>query len=184
VVEGVEAVLVLPGVDDLAVELRRGVEVVVVVVEAGLLQRNRLFRAEHAEGGAGLHAQLAHRADHLGHGGDVLVLGRAPGRAHAEARRAGRLGRGGAGAHLVHREQLVRLEAGVEARRLRAVGAVLGATAGLDREQGRDLHLGRVEMLAVRGLRAEQQLRQGQVEQRLHLGAAPVVTQGDGHDYP
>ena len=35
----VEAILILAGVDHLAVELRRGVEVVVVVVEAGVLQR-------------------------------------------------------------------------------------------------------------------------------------------------
>ena len=40
----VEAVLVLARVDDLAVELGRAVEVVVVVVEAGVLERLRLRR--------------------------------------------------------------------------------------------------------------------------------------------
>ena len=38
----VQAILEFARVDDLAVELRRGVEVVVVVVQAGVLQRVRL----------------------------------------------------------------------------------------------------------------------------------------------
>ena len=56
----VEAVLELAGVDDLVVELRRGVEVVVVVVEAGGLQRLRLGARQHAERGAGFQPERLH----------------------------------------------------------------------------------------------------------------------------
>jgi hypothetical protein len=52
--ERVEPVLVGAGGNDLAVKLRRGVEVVVVVVEPRPLQPLRLRAVEHAEGDAGL----------------------------------------------------------------------------------------------------------------------------------
>ena len=68
-----------------------------------------------------------------------------------------------------------RLEAGVVVRRLRAVGAVLGAAAGLHRQQRAELHLvGRV-VLAVDELRAQDQLRQRQVVDRANLGERVVV---------
>ena len=102
---------------------------------------------------AGLQAQRLDRAHHLDHLLDVAVLGRAPGRAHAEARGAGRLGalRGfAAPSSGVH--QLGGLDAGVVVRRLRAVAAVLGAAAGLDRQQRGQLHVvaGRCSRCTVR----------------------------------
>ncbi len=60
---------------------------------------------------------------------------------------------------------------------LAAVAAVLGAAAGLDREQARELHLVGVEVAPVHGLGAEQKIVEGQVVDRLRLGARPVVAQ-------
>ncbi len=75
--ERVQSVLERARRDDLVVVLRRGIDVVVVVVEAGVLQLDGLVGREHAERGARLHAERAHFANHLGDGGDLLRLGRA-----------------------------------------------------------------------------------------------------------
>ena len=175
VFERVQAVLDLAGVDDRVVELRIGVDVVVVVVEPGGLECRRLLAAEHAQRGAGLEAERLHFADHRGDLGDVAVLGRTPRRAHAEARGTGGLGLPGLLQHRLGAHQLRGIDPGVVALRLRTVGTVLRAAAGLDRQQGADLHLGRVEAAAVDLGGAEQQLRERQVEQRLDLAQAPVV---------
>jgi hypothetical protein len=147
--QGVEALLVGAGGDDLVVVVRAGVEVVIVVVEAGVLQGHGLVRRQHAQGGAGLQAQGLHAADHGGQLGQVAVLQVAPGGAHAEALRpvAG-LARALA-ITLVGVHQLLGLHAGLEVGRLAAIAAVLGAAAGLDRQQLRQLHLGGVEPAAV-----------------------------------
>src|SRR5262249_137724 len=72
---------------DRAVIFRRGVEVMVVIVEAGCLEPPRLALREHAERGAGLEPDrfdgFDHRADLL----EVAVLRLTPRRAHAEAAR-------------------------------------------------------------------------------------------------
>ena len=60
---------------------------------------------------------------------------------------------------------------------LGAIGAILRAAAGLDRQQRRDLDLGRIEEQAMRLLRPEHQLGEGQREQRRDLRAGPVVAQ-------
>ena len=72
---------------DLAVELGRGIEVVVVVVETGLFQAFGLARPEHAQRRAGLESERLDRAHHRQHRFELALLGPAPGRAHAEARR-------------------------------------------------------------------------------------------------
>ena len=72
--ERVEPILVGARGDDLAVELRRGVDVVVVVVEAGVLELVRLLGREHAERRAGLHAERAHFANHRRDGFDVCFF--------------------------------------------------------------------------------------------------------------
>ncbi len=51
------------------------------------------------------------------------------------------------GEHGVERHQLFRAHAGLVVRALRAIGAVLRAAAGLDRQQRRNLHLGGFEIL-------------------------------------
>jgi hypothetical protein len=96
--EGVEPVLVVASRDDRAVVLGCGVEVVVVVVEAGVAQLLGLAILEHPERAAGLQAQRLHRAHHVDDGGHVARLRAAPRRAHAEAR--GTVGLGGRGRRL------------------------------------------------------------------------------------
>ncbi len=60
-------------------------------------------------------------------------------------------------------------------RRLRAIAAIFGTTAGLDGQQGGKLHLVRVEMFAVNLLRAVQQIGERQLEQGLHVCHAPAL---------
>ena len=175
--EGIEPVGVGARGDDLAVEFRRSVEIVVVVVEAGGFQPRRLIGTEHTQRGAGLQAQRLDAFDHGADGFEIALLRRTPRGAHAEARSAAGLGRTRLGKHRLDRHQLLGLDAGVVLRRLRTIGAVLRAAAGLDRQQCRDLHLGRVEMRAVRLRRAEHQFGERKREQRPHLGAGPVMTQ-------
>ena len=148
-VERVEPLLIGARGDDLAVEFRRGVEIVVVVIETGCFSRRACVFGQHAERHAGLEPHRAHALDHGADLVEVAVLRLAPGRAHAEAAGAGILGGLRLGQHLVEAHQLLGLDAGVVFRALRAIGAVLRAAAGLDRQQRRDLHLGGVEILPV-----------------------------------
>jgi hypothetical protein len=163
------------GGDHPAVEVGCGVEVVVVVVEAGVGELLGLAFLQHAQGHAGLQAERLHLAHHLEHRGEVLVLRPAPGGTHAEAAGAARLGRARVGEHLVDREQALAGETAVVAGGLRAVAAVFRAAAGLDREQGGALHFLRVEVAAMHLLGAEDELEQGQLEERLDLGGRPLV---------
>ena len=72
----------------------------------------------------------------------------------------------------LHVQQLLALEPGVVADALRAVGAVLRAGAGLDRQQRAHLHAVRVEVRAVHALGVEQQVVERQREQRARLARA------------
>ena len=60
-------------------------------------------------------------------------------------------------------------------RALRAIGAILRAAAGLDRQQGRDLDLVGVEMCAVHRLGLENQVIERQPVEREHFVLRPVV---------
>ena len=82
--ERVEPVLVGAGADDAFVELGRAVQVVVVVVQPGVLQGLGLLGLKHAQGHAGFQAQRADLAHHLGHPLHVALFRAAPGRAHAK----------------------------------------------------------------------------------------------------
>ena len=179
--EGVQAVLVVTGLDDVAVVFRCGVEIVVVVIQAGVFQRLGLLGVEHAQGGAGFHAQGAYAADHFRDLCHIAVLRRPPGGAHAEARGAGGLGLRGFVQHILERHQFLRLQAGVVARGLRAVGAVFRAAAGLDRQQGGDLHLVRVEALAVDLSGFVHQVGERQVEQGQYFGTGIIISDDSGH---
>ena len=150
----------------------------VVEIETGVFQPPRLAGGEHAERGAGLEPE---RLDAFDHGADrieIAILRLAPRRAHAEAAGAAGFRRARFGEHRVERHQLFRAHAGIVARALRTVGAILRAAAGLDRQQRRNLHRAGFEIRPVHALRAEHQLRERQIEQRAHLGAGPVVADG------
>jgi hypothetical protein len=173
--ERVEPVPIGARGDDLPVILRRGVEVVVVVVEAAGLQARGLRGREHAERGASFEPKCLHRLNHLAHRAEVALLRLAPGRAHAEARRTCSLGRARLGDHRIEAHQLLGLDAGVVLRALRTIGAVFRAAAGLDRKQRRNLHFAWIEMHAVHARRLEHQFGKRQRKQRAHLPTRPVV---------
>ena len=138
----------LAGVDDLVVELRRGVEVVVVVVQAGLAQRLRPGRPRACPGSRRSPGPAPSLREIIAATfGMSRSLGERQAAPMQKRRGAGGLGLAGLLQHRLGAHQLGRLDAGVVARRLRAVAAVLGAAAGLDRQQRADLDLGRVEVL-------------------------------------
>ena len=110
-----------------------GVQVVVVVVQPRLFERQRLVRFKHAQRGAGLQAQPFDGANQRGHFIDVAVFGGPPGGAHAKPCGTRILGRLGSAQHFVHLQQLLRLHAGVKLGRLGAVAAVFGAPTCFDR---------------------------------------------------
>src|SRR5262249_49181551 len=131
----VEPVLIAARGDDRAVVFRRGVEVVVVVVEPGGLQALRLRMVEHAERGAGFEAERAHALDHGADRVEFAILRLPPGCAHAEPARACVTGGLCLREYGLESHQFLSLEPGIVARALRTIGAILRTTTGLDREQ-------------------------------------------------
>src|SRR5579863_5129664 len=99
----------------------------------------------------------------------------APGRAHAEARGAFGLGSVGGGQGLLDAQQLAALDTCAIVGRLRAVSAILGASAGLDAEQHAALHLPGAMIGPMRELGSEHQVRERSVINRLDLRQRPVV---------
>ncbi len=177
----VQALLVGAGGDDLAVELGRGVEVVVVVIEPGIGQALRLRGLQHTQSHAGFQPEGLDAFDHGGHGVEIAVFRLAPGRAHAKACRARLFGRAGVGQHEVKVHQLARLQPDIMMGRLRAVTAVFGAAAGLDRQQRRELNIGGVEVRAVDLLGLPEQIGQGLIEQGFDALWRPDVGRFQGH---
>ena len=84
-VEGVQALLVGTGGDDIAVEFRRGIKVVVVIIQTGAGQALRLAIVERTEGHAGFQPQRFHPFHHLLKIRHIAVVRVLPRRAHAEA---------------------------------------------------------------------------------------------------
>jgi S-adenosylmethionine/arginine decarboxylase-like enzyme len=147
----VEAVLVFARRDDVVVELGRGVEVVVVVIEAGVFQFFGLAFFQHAQRGAGFQTQRLHFAHHLFDLFHVAIFRAAPCGAHAETRRAVGLGLRARRRARCRVEDLLCFDAGVVARRLRAVAAIFLAAAGLDRQQRGQFDVAVGEVGAVHG---------------------------------
>ena len=142
VADGAEAVVEGVGGDDVRVMLGRGVDVVIVGGDTGVFQLARFGLAELAERHTHFHAErgdVAHDVEDV-----IEFLGAAahafPGRSHAEA--CGAAGLCGAGFlhHLFLFHELLALHAGAVARALGAVAAVFAASAGLDGEEGAELH--------------------------------------------
>ena len=179
-VERIQPVLIAARGDDLAVELGRGVEIVVVGGEARLGQAVGLSLIEHAEGDASLHVERAHAAHHVEHAVErIAVLHLAPGRAHAEACGAGFPGDGRLGQHLIDIEALFPLQPRAlrVMRRLRAVFAVLGAGPGLDRIEARKLDRAVGMMAAVHLPRLIDKIQQRLAQQGHNLVFLPIVAQ-------
>ena len=167
-------VALLPGVrgDDLREEAAARLEVVVVVVDAGVAQRLGLLAREQPERAVDLQRGLGpdplDRAQHLVHQAPVR-----PAHRDDDAEVGGARGLGGPGRahHVVERQERVALGRRVEVHRLRAEGAVLLAAAGL----GADERL-QLDPLAppapahlVRQAQQGRQLGGRQVDQRARL---------------
>ena len=75
------------------------------------------------------------------------------------------------------------LETGFVTHGLRAVGAVFGASAGLDRQQRAHLHGIRLVVGAVDFLCAKHQVAKGKREQGFYFGDGPIVAYV-GHAHP
>ena len=150
----IQPVLIGPGADDVAVIFRRGVEIVVVVIQPRLLSAARACGAVSMPSVTQVSipsaltpstmAQTASRS---------LSLGERQAAPMQKRDGARRLGGAGIGQHGFDLHQLGGLQAGVVLRRLAAIAAILRAAAGLDRQQGRDLHLAGIEMGPVHALR-------------------------------
>ena len=173
--QGVQTVLVAPGVHHLGVVLGRRVQVVVVIIQARVAQGGGLVWRQHAQGGAGLQAQAFDGADQLGHFFDVAVFRGAPRRAHAKAGGPSVFGGLSGLHHGVHRHQFLSLDAGVELGRLRAISAVFRTAPGFHRQQRRQLNVPCGPMLAVYLLGLQQQIQKWFVQQGLHLAHGPAI---------
>ncbi len=147
----------------------------VVIIEAGLFQLLGLAFLQHAQCRTGLQTHGLDLLHHLQHRFQVALLGAAPGSAHAETAGSAFLGRPGRCQHFIQLQQVLVLDIGVIARRLRAVAAILGAAAGLDREQRADLHRIGVEIFTMHGLRAVDQITERQFEQIHNLRHSPTL---------
>jgi len=88
-VERVESILVSTCRYDIAVELWGGVEVVVVIIKAGLLEFCGLLRSQHPQCHTAFHPEIPDRMNQRDHALEIAVFGRTPGGAHAEPGRAG-----------------------------------------------------------------------------------------------
>jgi hypothetical protein len=109
----------------------------------------RLVRREHAQSHACLEAKRLHAFHHGKNAiesGPVLHL--APGRAHAESRRALVASAPGRAEDLVDVEHFLGMRGSLVVARLRTVRAIFGATTGLDAEKSAELHF----LLGVAGL--------------------------------
>lgn len=146
----------------------------VVIIQPGFRQPLGLSAVKRAQRHAGFHAHRFHALHHLLQIRHIALVRVLPRRAHAKTGRAVRLGLARRFQHLLDLHQPLRLQTGLVARALRAVFAVFRASAGLDRQQRADLHLTRVKVLAVYGLRFEQQFKQRFIKQGLGLPYCPV----------
>jgi autotransporter-associated beta strand protein len=181
VFDGAEAVVVGAGGDDLAVEFGGGVEVVVVGVAAGGLEALGLGFGEHAEGAADFHAQGVDVFDKGDDGIEFFaIFDFPPGGAHAEAGGAFGSGLSGFFDDVVDGEDAVALDARVVVGGLGAVGAVFGAAAGFDGEEGGALDDGGVEVCAVDGLGLEEEFGEGEVVEGADFGEGPVMAECGG----
>ena len=154
----VETVLIITGGDDLTIEFRCRVEVVVVVIETSLPELLSLPRFQHPQCSAGFKPQRFYCTDHFRYFVDIALFGSAPCCAHAEARCSLRFCRLRCGNHFRERQHVLIFNAGMVARCLRAIATVLGTAASLDRNQCGQLHCVGIVVLAVNQLSSVNQV--------------------------
>ncbi len=151
VFDGAEAVFVGVCGDDVGVVLGGGVEVVVVGGDAGIAELYGFIGAEFAEGYADFHAEFRDVADDVEDLIEALCAAAdtTPSSAHAEAGGAGSGGGLCAFEDVAFSHEAFGFDAGFVAGGLCAVGAVFGAPAGFDGEEGAELDFGLGPVLLV-----------------------------------
>ena len=159
-----QAILEGPGADDIAIKFRRSIQVVVVIIQAGLFQAFRLRFGQHAPCHAGLHPHIVHRLDHLNHPLQILIGRVSPGSSHAKTGRPFVLGVRSGLDHLIDRKQFLFFQIGVVLGALRAVTTILGTGAGFDTQQCADLNPVGIEMLPVDCLSLKQQIIEREIQ--------------------
>ena len=170
---GVPALVAVVGRDDLGEERPGRLEVVVVAVHAAVGEALGLRLVEDAGGHghveAGLVADDRHQLEDALHACARRGRGR-PARCRTRWRPSSAVSRA-ACEHLVGVEERRRLHRRVELRRLAAEVAVLGAAAGLDRQDALDLDgvTAAGQAHVVRQRHEVAQMLRGQVRQRRHL---------------
>ena len=179
--DGLKTIVIRAGGDNPAVELWRGVEIVIVRGQSSVCERVRLVLGEHSQRAARLQAERAHAAHHLEHvveGRPVLDL--APRRPHAEARRSLRPRAPRRLQHLVDGQRALGTDRGAVMGRLRAVGAVFRASAGLHVEQDASLYYVRAVMGAMDELRPKDQVEQRRRVDFFNFSDRPIVARLSG----
>ena len=153
--ERVEPMLIIACRNHVTVKLGRGIEIVVVVIEAGVFQFFCLALAQHAERGAGFQTECFDFTDHFFNLFEVAIFRFAPCCAHAKARCAVRFGFTCGSQYRIERQDFLCGDASVVACGLRAIAAVFRAATGLDRQQRGEFDFGRIEMFAMNLLRTK-----------------------------
>ena len=176
--ERAEAVIVIAGGDDLPVEFRRSIEVVVVRSQPRGGQAPRLRIVEHAERAANFHSQLGHAAHHFQNVFKILALLHVPPRgAHAETRRSLAAGALGKFHDFVHGKQAAARNFRRVMRALRAIGAIFRAPAGFHGKQAAKLDARGIVEFAVRLLGRKEKIRQRLPVDAANFFARPIVAQ-------
>ena len=151
----------------------------VVGGEPGLGEPLGLGLRQHAERDAGLHAELRARRCTMSSTRSNLRPSLTSRQAAPMQKRVAPASLASArlGQHVVDVEQLFALEPGLLGvmRRLRAIGAVLRAAAGLDRQQARQLNRAVLVMAAMHRAGLVEQLEQRHRQQANNLVPRPVV---------
>jgi|HubBroStandDraft_1064217.scaffolds.fasta_scaffold13907_3 hypothetical protein len=127
--------------DDRTIVLSARIQVVVVSVEAGLLQAARLGFGEHAQSHTRLEPQGLHAFDHRENAierGSVFHF--APRGTHAKARGPELASAAGGSEHFVHVQHLFRVRRRFVVAGLRAIRAIFGTTSGFHAEERAELH--------------------------------------------
>ena len=94
--------------------------------------------------------------DHLADGIEIAVCRAAPGSAHAEPAGAAAFGFARRRQNRIDVHQGIAVGAGIVMRTLRTIGAIFGATAGLDRQKRANLDFVWRKILPVQGLGSKQ----------------------------
>jgi len=180
--QGLQALLIAAGGDNVGIKLRGGVQVMVIGVEAGLFEALSLGGRQHTEGSANLEAQAAYLANHFEDGLEGGALPHLPpGGPHTKAGGPCFFGFAGGLEDFFQRHEFLHRECAGVAYGLGAIGAVLGAAAGFNGEQAAQLDgVPGAKHSAVYGHGLKNQVHEGQVVQGAYFLEAPVMAQGEG----